>query len=81
MQKPQAVAHLFGGPLKSRRVRVAVATVVCAHAARAEQRASEEALVTTLSRGLAAVRRIAHEDPGRRIPPAPPRDETATTHP
>jgi len=65
--------------LKSRKVRVAVATVICAYAAQVGLHMSEQVLVTIMACGVALIVGIAHEDHGRRDIRAPPRDETATT--
>ena len=75
------LARLIGRPLKSRKVRVAIATVICGYAAQVGLQVSEEVLVTILSCGVALILGIAHEDHGRRGAPAPRRDDTATTHP
>ncbi|MCK4342027.1 MAG: hypothetical protein KAY37_09930 [Phycisphaerae bacterium] len=52
-------------PLKSRKVQVALATVVVAYAAQAGLALSEETIVTVLGVGVALILGIAHEDAGR----------------
>ena len=52
-------------PLASRKVQVAVATVVVAYAAQAGLNVSEETVVTILSVGVALILGIAHEDASR----------------
>lgn len=52
-------------PLRSRKVQVALATVVVAYAAQAGLAVSEETIVTVLSVGVALILGIAHEDAGR----------------
>ncbi len=79
MKKIQELARLLGGPMKSRKVRVALATVVCAYAAQAGLDVSEEVLLAILSCGVAIILGIAHEDNGRQSSPTSSRDETATT--
>ena len=81
MKRIQEITRLLGRPLKSRKVRVALATVVCAYAAQAGLDVSEEVLVAILSCGVAIILGIAHEDHGRRSTPTPSRDKTATPHP
>lgn len=73
------LARHLGRPLTSRKVRVAIATIIGAYAAQAGLHVSEEVLVTILSCGVALILGIAHEDNGRRATPTPERDETATT--
>ncbi len=53
-------------PLRSRKVQVAVATVLVAYAAQAGLVLSEEAVLAVLSVGVALILGIAHEDAGRR---------------
>lgn len=81
MDRIYQVVRLLGRPLASRKVRVAIATVVCAYAAQVGLQVSEEVLITMLSCGVAIILGIAHEDHGRQETPTPERDETATTHP
>lgn len=52
-------------PLRSRKVQVAVATVIVAYAAQAGLLVSEETVVAVLSVGVALILGIAHEDAGR----------------
>lgn len=52
-------------PLRSRKVQVAIATVVVAYAAQAGLTVGEETVVTVLSVGVALILGIAHEDAGR----------------
>ncbi len=52
-------------PLRSRKVQVAIATVLVAYAAQAGLMLSEETVVTVLSVGVALILGIAHEDAGR----------------
>ncbi|QOJ15655.1 MAG: hypothetical protein HRU75_13835 [Planctomycetia bacterium] len=56
-------------PLRSRKVQVAVATVVAAYAAQAGFVFSEETVVTVLGVGVALILGIAHEDAGRSARP------------
>jgi len=53
-------------PLRSRKVQVAIATVVVAYAAQAGLTVSEETITTVLAVGVALILGIAHEDAGRR---------------
>lgn len=52
-------------PLRSRKVQVAIATVLVAYAAQAGLTVSEETVVTILGVGVALILGIAHEDAGR----------------
>jgi hypothetical protein len=52
-------------PLRSRKVQVAVATVVAAWASQAGLMLSEESVATVLGVGIALILGIAHEDAGR----------------
>lgn len=52
-------------PLRSRKVQVALATVVVAYAAQAGLEVSTETVVTVLGVGVALILGIAHEDAGR----------------
>jgi hypothetical protein len=52
-------------PLASRKVRVALATVIAAYAAQYGLGVSEEVVLTILSVGVALILGIAHEDAGR----------------
>jgi hypothetical protein len=51
--------------LRSRKVQVAVATVLVAYAAQAGWALSEETVIAVLSVGVALILGIAHEDAGR----------------
>ncbi len=53
-------------PLRSRKVRVAIATLVGAFAAEYGLHVREELVLTILSVGVALILGIAHEDAGRR---------------
>lgn len=53
-------------PLRSRKVQVAIATVIVAYAGQAGLAVSEETVVAVLSVGVALILGIAHEDAGRR---------------
>jgi hypothetical protein len=52
-------------PLRSRKVRVALATVLAAYAAEAGLDLSEELVLTILGVGAALILGIAHEDAGK----------------
>ena len=52
-------------PLRSRKMQVAVATIVVTYAAQAGLMLSEETVVTVLGVGVALILGIAHEDAGR----------------
>jgi hypothetical protein len=52
-------------PLRSRKVQVALATVLVAYAAEVGLEISAEAVVTVLGVGVALILGIAHEDAGR----------------
>ena len=52
-------------PLRSRKVQVAVATIVTAYAAQMGIVFSEETVLTMLAMGVALILGIAHEDAGR----------------
>ena len=62
-------------PLRSRKVRVAMATVLAAYAAEIGWNVSEELVLTILGVGVALILGIAHEDNGRQASadPGPPR--------
>lgn len=51
-------------PLRSRKVQVAVATVVAAYAAQAGFEVSQETVMSVLAVGVALILGIAHEDAG-----------------
>jgi hypothetical protein len=53
-------------PLRSRKVQVAIATIVVAYAAQFGLEASEETITTVIGVGVALILGIAHEDAGRR---------------
>lgn len=53
-------------PLRSRKIQVAVATVLAAYAAEWGLAASEETILTLLGVGAALILGIAHEDAGAR---------------
>ena len=52
-------------PLRSRKVRVALATVALAYAAEYGLKVSEELIMTVVGVGVALILGIAHEDAGR----------------
>ena len=52
-------------PLRSRKVQVALATVLATYAAQVGLAVSEETVVTILGVGVALILGIAHEDAGR----------------
>ncbi len=52
-------------PLRSRKVQVAVVTVIVAYATQVGLTVSEEMVLTVLSVGVALILGIAHEDAGR----------------
>ncbi len=56
-------------PLRSRKVRVALATVLAAYAAQYGLGVSEEVIHTVLGVGVALILGIAHEDAGSRSAP------------
>ena len=64
MDIPSVVKRLVR-PLRSRKVRVALATVMAAYAAEYGLDLSEEMTLTLVSMGAALVLGIAHEDAGR----------------
>ena len=57
-------------PLRSRKVRVALATVLAAVAAEYGLRASEELMLTILGIGVSLILGIAHEDAGAKSAPS-----------
>lgn len=59
------IGRLFR-PLASRKVRVALATVLAAYAAEYGLGASEEVILTLVSVGVALILGIAHEDAGQK---------------
>lgn len=52
-------------PMESRKVRVALATVIAAYAAQYGLGVSEELVLTVVSVGVALILGIAHEDAGK----------------
>lgn len=52
-------------PLKSRKVQIALATVLAAYATQAGLAVSEETIITILGVGVALILGIAHEDASR----------------
>ena len=54
------------GPLASRKVRVALATVLSAYGAQWDLGVSEEMVLTIVSVGVALILGIAHEDNGQK---------------
>jgi len=80
MKRIAGVFRFLGRPLLSRKVRVALATVVAAYAAQAGLDFSEEVLVTIMSCGVALILAIAHEDNGRPLP-TDLRDDIARSRP
>ena len=53
------------GPLRSRKVRVALVTVLAAYAAQAGLNVQEDVIHTVLAVGVALILGIAHEDAGK----------------
>ncbi len=53
-------------PLRSRKVQVALATVLVAYAGQVGLALSEETVITVLGVGVALILGIAHEDAGRK---------------
>jgi hypothetical protein len=53
-------------PLRSRKVQVALATVIAAWAAEAGMGVSEETIITVVGVGVALILGIAHEDAGKK---------------
>lgn len=64
MSEGRGWTHVFR-PLASRKVRVALATIVAAVAAEYGLGLSEETILTLVSVGVALILGIAHEDAGR----------------
>ena len=58
-------------PLRSRKVRVALATVLAAYGAEYGLEVSREITLTILGVGVALILGIAHEDAGQKSAPAP----------
>ncbi len=65
-----AYLRRMAAPLRSRKVRVALATVLAAYAAECGLEVSEEIVLTILGTGVAVILGIAHEDAGRKSAPA-----------
>jgi hypothetical protein len=64
MKRLGKIVALVVGPLCSRKVRVALATVIAAYAGRAGLGWDEQMVLTVLSVGVALILGIAHEDAG-----------------
>jgi len=64
METESMMRHIWR-PLTSRKVRVALATVIAAFAAEAGLNVSDELVLTILGVGAALILGIAHEDAGR----------------
>ncbi len=72
-ENPMASSSVWNSvlrPLASRKVRVALATVVAAYAAQWGLQVSEEMVFTILGVGVSLILGIAHEDAGRLSRPA-----------
>lgn len=65
MNAPALVKRFFQ-PLASRKVRVALVTVIASYAAQYGLGVSEEMLLTLVGVGVALILGIAHEDAGRK---------------
>jgi hypothetical protein len=57
-------------PLRSRKVQVALATIIVAYAAQAGLAVSDDTVLTVLGVGVALILGIAHEDAGRTAGPS-----------
>lgn len=66
MEQPGAGWRRWLWPLVSRKVQVALATVIVAYAAQAGWVLQEETVGTVLGVGVALILGIAHEDAGRK---------------
>jgi len=66
-------AKLLFNPLRSRKVRVALATVISAYLAEFRTNVSEEVIYTILAVGVAIILGIAHEDAGTIVGRRPPK--------
>jgi hypothetical protein len=64
MNSVSKIVALLVGPLCSRKMRVALATVIAAYAGRAGLGWDEQMVLTVLSVGVALILGIAHEDAG-----------------
>ncbi len=62
-------------PLRSRKVQVAIATIVAAYAVQAGLDVREETVLTVLGVGVALILGIAHEDAGAAQGPSKPERE------
>jgi hypothetical protein len=71
MESILSVLRAVVRPLLSRKVRVALATVVAAYAAQAGLQVSEELVFTILGVGAALILGIAHEDHATKTAAAP----------
>ncbi len=60
-------------PMRSRKVQVALATVLVAYAGQVGLDLSEETVTTVLAMGVALILGIAHEDAGAKSAPPPSR--------
>ncbi len=69
--KPLTTIRRIFEPLRSRKVRIALATVVAAFAAEYSLDVSEEMILTIMAAGIAVILGIAHEDAGAKSAPAP----------
>ena len=64
--KPSEILQALVRPLRSRKVRVALATVLAAYAGTAGLDLPDEVIFTMLGTGVALILGIAHEDNGRK---------------
>ncbi len=62
-------------PLRSRKARVALATVLAAYGAQCVLEVSREVVLTVLGVGVALILGIAHEDAAKKSAPAPDHSE------
>jgi len=67
-QNQSGILNRLLQPLRSRKVRVAFATVIAAYAAQIGLGVSEELVLTILGVGASLILGIAHEDAGRGAP-------------
>lgn len=67
-EQPKATWRRWVWPLNSRKVQVALATVLAAYTAELGLDVSTEALTTIVALGVALILGIAHEDAGRGKP-------------
>ncbi len=61
----KAMLQRLGRPLRSRKVRIALATVLTAYAAESGLDVREDVVFTVLSVGVALILGVAHEDAAR----------------